>query len=244
MLIFRKAKQELKTDEVFKLLKRTVSPTTVYKKQSFDRDDMIDITDIDTVAWVKKEMRVKLDEELARAFIFGDGRSNVDPDKIDEANIIPVVNDTANNLYAMAYTVEPEEGEALAHAVIDKFIKAFDDYEGSGNVIAFVKSSLVSDMMLLEDKIGQKLYKTLNELASTMGVDKVVKVPAGTMPSDTYAVALDLRDYNVGANKGGEVSLFDDFDIDYNKMKYLIETRCSGGLTLPHSALVLKKASE
>ena len=231
-----------KSDEVFKLLKRTVNPTTVYKKQTIDRDDLVDITDIDTIAWIKKEMRVKLDEELARAYIFGDGRTGSDPDKIDEDNIIPVVNDTENNLYAMAYDVEPAEGEDLAHAVIDKLIKAFDDYEGSGNVTAFVKSSLVSDMMLLEDKIGQKMYKTLNELASAAGVDRIVKVPASVMPEDVYAVALDLKDYNVGANKGGEVALFDDFDIDYNKQKYLIETRCSGALTLPHSAIVLKEA--
>lgn len=231
-----------KSDEVFKLLKRTVNPTTVYKKQTIDRDDLVDITDIDTIAWIKKEMRVKLDEELARAYIFGDGRTGSDPDKIDEDNIIPVVNDTENNLYAMAYDVEPAEGEALAHAVIDKLIKAFDDYEGSGNVTAFVKASLVSDMMLLEDKIGQKMYKTLNELASAAGVDRIVKVPASVMPEDVYAVALDLKDYNVGANRGGEVALFDDFDIDYNKQKYLIETRCSGALTLPHSAIVLKEA--
>ena len=229
-----------KSDEVFKLLKRVVNPTTVYKKQSIDRDDLVDITDLDTIAWIKKEMRVKLDEELARAYLFGDGRTGSDPDKIDEDNIIPVVNDTENNLYAMVYTVSPAEGEAEAHAAIDTLIKAFDDYEGSGNVTAFVKASLVSDMMLLEDKIGQKLYKTLNELASTIGVDRIVKVPASVMPNDVYAVALDLKDYNVGANRGGEIALFDDFDIDYNKQKYLIETRCSGALTLPHSAIVLK----
>ena len=229
-----------KSDEVFKLLKRVVNPTTVYKKQSIDRDDLVDITDLDTIAWIKKEMRIKLDEELARAYLFGDGRTGSDPDKIDEDNIIPVVNDTENNLYAMVYNVSPVEGEAEAHAAIDTLIKAFDDYEGSGNVTAFVKASLVSDMMLLEDKIGQKLYKTMNELASTIGVDRIVKVPASVMPNDVYAVALDLKDYNVGANRGGEIALFDDFDIDYNKQKYLIETRCSGALTLPHSAIVLK----
>lgn len=231
-----------KTEEVFQMLKREVDPTTIYKKQSFDRDDVVDITDIDAVAWVKKEMRVKLDEERARACIFGDGRSNSDPDKINEARIIPVVKDTTNNLYAMAYTVtpDPETDETLAHAVTNKMVKALDDYEGSGNITAFIRSDIVSDILLMEDKIGQRLYKTMNEVASAMSVDKVVKVPASVMPADVYAVALDLNDYNVGMNKGGEVSLFDDFDIDYNKMKYLIETRCSGALILPHSAIVLK----
>lgn len=229
-----------KVEEVFQLLKRTVDPTTIYKKQSFDRDDVVDITDIDAIAWIKKEMRVKLDEERARAYIFGDGRSNSDPDKINESKIIPVVKDTENNLYAMAYEVNPAEGEELAHAVVNALVKGMDDYEGSGNVTAFVRSDLVSDMLLMEDKMGQRVYKTMNELAAAASVDKIVKVPASVMPEAVYAVALDLQDYNVGATKGGEVSLFDDFDIDYNKMKYLIETRCSGALTLPHSAIVLK----
>lgn len=230
-----------KVEEVFSLLRREVDATTIYKKQSFDRDDQIDITDIDMVAWIKKEMRMKLDEERARAYIFGDGRSSTDSDKINEQKIIPVVNDTNQNLYAMAYTVTLETDETLAHAVTNKMVKALDDYQGSGNVTAFVRSDIVSDILLMEDKIGQRLYKGMNEVASAMSVDKVVKVPASVMPADVYAVALDLRDYNVGMNKAGEVSLFDDFDIDYNKMKYLIETRCSGALVLPHSAIVLKR---
>ena len=233
-----------KVEEVFKLLKRKVDPTTIYKLQSFDRDDVIDITDIDMIAWVKKEMRIKLDEERARAYIFGDGRSTTDPDKINEQNIIPVVKDTEENLYAMAYTVTPAEGETLAHAVTNQMVKSLDDYEGSGNITAFVRTDIVSDILLMEDKIGQRLYKGMNEVASAMSVDRVVKVPTSVMPEDVYAVALDLNDYNVGMNKGGEVSLFDDFDIDYNKMKYLIETRCSGALVRPHSAIVLKVASE
>lgn len=231
-----------KVEEVFKLLKRKVDPTTIYKLQSFDRDDVIDITDIDMIAWVKKEMRIKLDEERARAYIFGDGRSTTDPDKINEQNIIPVVKDTEENLYAMAYTVTPAADETLAHAVTNQMVKSLDDYEGSGNITAFVRTDIVSDILLMEDKIGQRLYKGMNEVASAMSVDRVVKVPTSVMPEDVYAVALDLNDYNVGMNKGGEVSLFDDFDIDYNKMKYLIETRCSGALVLPHSAIVLKAA--
>ena len=231
-----------KVNEVITLLKREVNPTTIYKKQGFDRDDVIDITDIDLVAWVKQEMRTKLDEERARAYIFGDGRNPASPDKINEACIIPVVNDTSNNLYAMAYEVSPETNESLAHAVVNKLVKSLDDYEGSGNITAFVRADIVSDMLLMEDMIGQRIYKDMNELAAGMSVDKVVKVPASIMPEDTYLVALDLKDYNVGTNKGGEVSLFDDFDIDYNQMKYLIEARCSGALILPHSAIVLKEA--
>ncbi len=233
-----------KVEEVFKLLKRKADPTTIYKLQKFDRDDQIDITDIDMVAWIKKEMRIKLDEERARAYIFGDGRTAPDADKIDEMCIIPVVKDTEENLYAMAYEVTVADSETLAHAIQNKMVKALDDYQGSGNVTAFVRTDIVSDMLLMEDKIGQRLYKGMNELASAMSVDRVVKVPATVMPEDVYAVALDLQDYNVGMNKGGEVSLFDDFDIDYNKMKYLIETRCSGALVRPHSAIVLKVASE
>ena len=237
-------KGNAKVDEVFRLLKRQADPTTIYKKQTFDRDDVVDITDLDAIAWIKKEMRLKLDEERARAYIFGDGRSSSDPDKIDETKIIPVCKDTTENLYAMAFEVDPAENESLAHAVINQLVKGMDSYEGSGNVTAFVRADLVSDMLLMEDKMGQRMYKTLNELAAAASVDRIVKVPASVMPEDVYAVALDLQDYNVGADKGGEVSLFDDFDIDYNKMKYLIETRCSGALTLPHSALVLKVASE
>ena len=237
-------KGNAKVNEVITLLKREVNPTTIYKKQGFDRDDVIDITDIDLVAWVKKEMRVKLDEERARAYIFGDGRNPASADKINESAIIPVVNDTSNNLYAMAYTVTPETDESLAHAIVNKLVKALDDYEGSGNITAFVRSDIVSDMLLMEDMIGQRLYKNMNELASAMSVDKVVKVPASVMPTDKYLVALDLKDYNVGTTKGGEVSLFDDFDIDYNQMKYLIEARCSGALILPHSAIVLQASGD
>lgn len=232
-----------KTDEVFKLLKREVDPTTIYKKQSFDRDDIIDITDLDLIAWVKKEMRIKLDEERARAYLFGDGRVSQDNDKIDDSKIIPVVFDTNLNLYAMKVEVTPRQNEDLGKAIIRSLVKGMDNYEGSGNVTAFLRSDIVSDLLLMEDQIGHRLYKDVNELAAAAAVDKIVKVPASVVPAGYYGVALDLKDYNVGTNKGGEVSLFDDFDIDYNKMKYLIETRQSGALTLPHSAVVLAVAS-
>lgn len=230
-----------KTDEQFSLLKRIVGPQTVYKKQKLDRDDVIDITDFDVVAWLKREMRLKLDEELARAFLFGDGRQAGD-DKILETCIIPVVKDTQNDLYAMEVEVTPETGESLAHAMIRTLVKAQDNYEGSGNLTLFIANGYVSDMLLMEDQMGHRLYKGMDELATAMGVNKIVKVPASIVPEGFYGVALDLRDYNVGADKGGAVNFFDDFDIDYNAQKYLIETRCSGALTLPHSAIVLKAA--
>lgn len=232
-------KGTLKKDEVFKLLKRQVDPTTIYKKQSFDRDDVIDITDLDLISWVKREMRIKLDEERARAYIFGDGRSVSDEDRIDDSKIIPVIKDTEEDLYAMKVTVEPKEGEDLGKALIRALVKGMDKYEGSGNVTAFLRTDIVSDLLLMEDSIGHRLYKDVNELASAMAVDKVVKVPASIVPEGFYGVALDLKDYNVGTNKGGQINMFDDFDIDYNKMKYLIETRQSGALILPHSAVVL-----
>ena len=232
-----------KVEEIFTLLKREIAPTTVYKKQSFDRDDMIDITDFDMVGFIKDEMKIKWDEEVARAILFSDGRSVSDADKISEASIIPVVKDTEENLYAMAIEVTPAEDESLAHAVINSLVKGMDDYEGSGNVTAFIKSGLVSDMLLMENKNGDRVYKTIDELAGAAGVERIVKVPASMVPEGFYGVALDLSDYNIGANKGGERSLFDDFDIDYNKQKYLLEGRCSGGLIKPHSAIVLAAAS-
>ena len=228
-----------KVEEVFRLLKREVAPTTIYKKQGFDRDDLIDITDLDVVAWIKNEMRIKLDEERARAYLFGDGRGAQDNDKINEAAIIPVIKDTDQNLYAMKFEVTPNTNETIPHAIARTMVKAMDSYEGSGNVILFLSAGIVSDMLLEEDQIGHRIHKNLTDLAAYLGVEKVVKVPANVIPEGFYGCALDLKDYNVGANKGGQVNLFDDFDIDYNQYKYLIETRCSGALTLPHSAIVL-----
>ena len=232
-----------KVEEVFKLLKREVGPTTIYKKQGFDRDDLIDITDLDVVSWIKGEMRIKLDEERARAYLFGDGRGAQDNDKINEAAIIPVIKDTDQNLYAMKFEVTPNANESIPHAISRTMVKAMDSYEGSGNVTLFLSAGIVSDMLLEEDQIGHRLHKNLTDLAAYLGVEKVVKVPATVIPAGFYGCALDLKDYNVGANKGGQVNLFDDFDIDYNQYKYLIEARCSGALTLPHSAIVLAEPS-
>lgn len=233
-------KAKLKKEEVFGLLKRTVGPTTVYKKQKIDRDDEIDITDFDVINWLKAEMRMMLDEELARAYVFGDGRPNSSEDKIKENCIIPIVNE--NPLFAISLTVKPADGESLAHAIIDAAVRGQNDYEGSGNTIAFMANSDVTEMLLLEDKMGHRLYKDMRDLALAMSVNEIVKVPAAVIPSNIHAVIVDLSDYNVGADKGGAVAMFEDFDIDYNQQKYLIETRCSGALTKPFSAVILKKA--
>ena len=228
-------KGKLKKEEVFGLLKRKVEPTTIYKKQKLDRDDIIDITDFDVVSWLKGEMRMMLDEEIARAILFGDGRTASSEDKISESNIIPASSDAS--LYTITADINPASGESLGHAIINGIVKAQDTYEGSGNLVFFVKNSLVSDMLLLEDTQGHRMYKDMGDLALAMSVSKIVKVPDTVVPSGVYGVVLDLNDYNVGADKGGAVNMFDDFDIDYNQQKYLIETRCSGALTKPFSAI-------
>lgn len=233
-------KGKLKKEEVFGLLKRVVEPTTIYKKQKLDRDDAIDITDFDVVAWLKSEMRMMLDEEIARAILFGDGRSALSEDKISETNIIPVISDA--DLYTIKKVVTSESNEKLAHAIITAAVKAQDDYEGSGNTTFYTAASTITDMLLLEDGDGRRMYKDMNELALAMNVNRIVKVPASIVPSNVYGVIVDLNDYNVGADKGGAINMFDDFDIDYNQMKYLIETRCSGALVKPYSAIVLKKS--
>ena len=231
-------KGKLKKEEVFGLLKRAVEPTTIYKKQKLDRDDVIDITDFDVVSWLKSEMRMMLDEEIARAILFGDGRAASSEDKIRETNIIPLTKDAA--LYTIEYTVTPQTGETLGHAMINAAVKAQDVYEGSGNLTAFIANDKISDMLLLEDAMGHRMYKDMNDLALAMSVNKIVKVPASIIPSGILAAIVDLNDYNVGADKGGAINMFDDFDIDYNQQKYLIETRCSGALTKPFSSIVLK----
>lgn len=231
-------KGKLKKEEVFGLLKRTVDPTTVYKKQKMDRDDVLDITGLDVIAWLKGEMRMMLNEEIARAILFGDGRSTLSEDKISETNIIPIVADA--ELYTIKKVVTPEANEKLGHALITSAVKAQDDYEGSGNTTLYAASSTITDMLLLEDADGHRMYKDMNELALAMNVNRIVRVPASIIPDKVYGVIVDLNDYNVGADKGGAVNMFDDFDIDYNQMKYLIETRCSGALTKPYSAIVLK----
>lgn len=227
-------KGALKKEEVFGLLKRTVEPTTIYKKQKLDRDDIVDITDFDVVSWLKGEMRMMLDEELARAFLFGDGRLQSSPDKIKETSIIPVIKD------ASLYAIESKAATSAPKDIVKAVVMGQVNYEGSGNITLFVKNSLVTEMLLIEDAQGRRLYKDINELSLACAVNRIVKVPDTIVPEGIYGVALDLNDYNVGADKGGAVNMFDDFDIDYNQQKYLIETRCSGALTKPFSAIVIK----
>ena len=232
-------KGDRKEEEVISLLRRRIDPQTIYKKQEFDRDDIIDITSFDVVAWIKREMRMKLDQEIARAILIGDGRLVSDRFKIKEDHIIPIIHD--DDFYTIKYTVKPAQNENVAHAIINSAVRARKQYRGSGNPIFFTSEDYLADMMLLEDTTGHRLYKTETELASAMRVNRIVTLPFDGAFDDMYGFAVNLTDYNVGADKGGAVSMFDDFDIHYNQYYYLIETRISGALTVPYSAYVLKK---
>ena len=236
-------KGHLKKEEVFTLLRRTTDPQTIYKKQKMDRDDMLDITDFDVVSWLKSEMRIMLDEEIARAILIGDGRSGADEDHISEDHIRPIWTD--KELYSVKCTV-PKGGDdaETAKNMIETAIRSRKLYKGSGQPKLFTTEDFLTEMLLLEDGIGHALYKTEAELATKMRVSEIVTVPVmeeQVKDGKTLAgIIVNLSDYNVGADKGGEVNMFDDFDIDYNQQKYLIETRCSGALIKPYSALVLE----
>ena len=238
-----------KIDEVFTLLKRTTDPQTVYKKQSIDRDDILDITDFDVVVWIKNEMRLQLNEELARAALVGDGRPGSSGDKISELHIRSIYNDDA--LYSIkANVVVPSDADDddKAKAFIKAAIKARKDYKGSGNPTLYTTSDMLTAMLLLEDGIGRALYSTEAELATKLRVKEIVEVPVmeglsradGAKTLNLAGIIVNPADYNFGADKGGQTSFFDDFDIDYNQQKYLLETRCSGALTVPYSAIVLE----
>lgn len=240
-------KGNLKKEEVFSMLKRTTSPTTVYKKQKMDRDDVVDITDFDVVSWLKAEMRMMLDEELARAYLIGDGRLASSDDKINEANIRPIAKDEA------LFTIQAEVGvtsaataDDVAKTFIRTAIKARKDYKGSGSPVLFTTEDMLTDMLLLEDAIGHALYADEAALARKLRVREIVTVPVmegvkGKNGGDLLGIIVNLNDYNVGADRGGAINMFDDFDIDYNQQKYLIETRCSGALIKPYSAIALEK---
>ena len=243
-------KGKQKISEVITALKRTTLPTTVYKLQKMDRDDVIDITDFDVVAWLKQEMRGMLDEELARAFLIGDGRDGSDDSKINEQNIRPILGD--NSTYTVARTLTRTSGETdsdFAKDFIKDVVKSRKEYKGSGNPILFTTEDLLTEMLLIEDKIGHRIYKTEAELATALRVSKIVTVPVfeghkREVAGKNYAlmgILVNLADYNVGADKGGAVNMFDDFDIDYNKYEYLIETRCSGALVKPYSAITFEE---
>ena len=242
-------KGKQKKDEVFKMLKRVTTPVTVYKKQSLDRDDMLDITDFDMIPWLKGEMRMMLDEELARAFLFGDGRSTSAEDKINEQNIRPVWTDDD------VYTVKSEiaitkatTAEEKAQAFIKACIKSRKEYKGSGNPNMYMSEDMLTDCLLLEDKNGRVIYDTVEKLATRLRVNKIIPVPvmeglSRVKGANTHFLAglyVNLTDYNVGTDKGGDVTMFDDFDIDFNKQKYLIETRCSGAMCKPYGAVAIE----
>lgn len=239
-------KGNLKIEQVFTLLKRTTTPATIYKKQKLDRDDVIDITSFDVVAWIKTEMRMMLNEEIARAILVGDGRDASSDDKISELNIRPIWTDA--DLYTIKVATEYTDEETNAKNFIKNAVKARKNYKGSGNPSLFATEDIVTSCLLLEDGYGRRLYKDINELATAMRVKDIITVPVLenlTRTEDDLTYTLDgiianLKDYNVGADKGGAVSMFEDFDIDYNAQKYLIETRCSGALVVPYSAIVLE----
>jgi len=229
-------KGNMKKEEVFTLLKRTTDPQTVYKKQKLHRDDVLDITDFDVVAFIKKEMRMMLEEEIARAILIGDGRLPDSDDKIQQSHIRSIANE--EELYCIKYDVKPAENtpEAKAKEMIRSALRARVDYKGSGEPTLFTTEAVVTEMLLLEDKNGRVIYDSVSKLATAMRVKNIVTVPVmeGAQNLDKtkniLGIIVNLRDYNVGADKGGAVSMFEDFDIDYNAQKYLIETRCSGAL--------------
>ena len=242
-------KGNLKMEEVFTLLKRITTPTTIYKKQKLDRDDVVDITDFDVVAWLKTEMRMMLDEEIARAVLVGDGRSSSSNDKINEQNVRPIWTD--DDVYTVKVGIELKADatdDDKARAFIRNTIKSRKNYKGSGNPFMFVSEDMLTNCLLLEDTNQRVIYDTIEKLATALRVKKIVPVPVmegltRTVGSKTHELAgiyVNMADYNIGADKGGAVNMFDDFDIDYNAQKYLIETRCSGALTVPYSAVAIE----
>ena len=247
-------KGKLKKEEVFSLLKRTTTPTTIYKKQKMDRDDIVDITDFDVVAWLKREMRMMLDEEIARAILVGDGRLNSSDDKIDPMHIRPIWTD--EDLFTVKALVTAAAGataDEKAKAFIRAVVKSRKDYKGSGNPVLYTTEDMLTDCLLLEDMNGRVIYDTEEKLRSALRVSAIVTVPVmeGLTRVDNESktrtlmgIIVNLTDYHVGADKGGAVSMFEDFDIDYNVQKYLIETRCSGALIKPYSAIAVEMIQE
>lgn len=246
-----------KVEETIAALKRVTTPTTIYKLQKLDRDDVIDITDFDVVAWIKGEMRMMLDEEIARAILVGDGRSASSNDKINEQNIRPIwKDDEAYTIHHIAKLAKDATQDDVAIAFIRDSVKSRKDYKGGGNPTLFTTEDHLTNMLLLEDRVGRRLYDTVEKLATAMRVSRIVTAPvmegltrtttsadAGVTTGTTVQLAgiiVNLGDYNVGADRGGEVNLFDDFDINYNKQEYLIETRCSGAMIRPKGAIALE----
>lgn len=242
-------KGKKKVDEVFPLLKRVTTPVTVYKKQTLDRDDVIDIVDMDVVAWLKKEMRMMLDEELARAILVGDGRNQSSQDKINEQNIRPIwTDDDVYTVKAAVPITKETTGPEKAKAFIKAAIRSRKEYKGSGNPDMFIDEDILTECLLLEDTNGRVIYDTIEKLATALRVQELIPVPVmenmkrekGANTHILGGIYVNLNDYNVGADKGGAVNMFDDFDIDYNQQKYLIETRCSGAMVTPYGAVAIE----
>lgn len=241
-----------KTNIQMAALNRVVTPTTVYIKNEIDRDDVIDITDFDVVAWQKREMRKELDKELALAALLGDGRDISDNDKINEQNIIPIIKDV--DTFTIKYTItegvdykqannSASNNDSFTKGIIRAAIRSRKEYKGSGSPTFFTTEDYLTDMLLIEDQNGRRIYESLAQLALALRVKEIVTIPEMEQEAykDIVGVIVNMADYTMGADKGGSVNMFDDFDIDYNQMKYLMETRCSGALTVPYSAIVLKK---
>ena len=240
-------KGDLKKEEVFSLLKRTTDPQTIYKKQKLHRDDVIDITSFDVVAWIKAEMRMMLEEEIARAILIGDGRLADDDNKIQQQHIRAIANEEP--LFAIHKDLQVAEGEDEAKGFIKTVLRARKEYKGSGEPTMFLSEDMLVEMLLLEDKNGRVIYESEQALARALRVRNIVTVPVmegakNAKGKEILAIVVNLKDYNVGADKGGAVAMFEDFDIDYNAQKYLIETRCSGALVKPFSAIVIEKSAQ
>lgn len=237
-------KAQKKTDEVIKLLTRTTSPTTIYKKQRLDRDDIVDITDFNVVAWLKAEMKGKLSEEIARAILIGDGRQMTDPDRVDDEAIRPIIKE--NDLYAIHKSLEANTTD---ETLVDDIVMASADLEGSGSPTLFISKKRLVRMLLLKDKNGRRLYDTEAALAGALGVTKIVTVPQFDglehelkgATHELLGIVVDLRDYTIGSNAGAELGMAETFDLDFNQYKYLAETRLSGSLTAPYSALTISR---
>ena len=237
-------KAQKKTEEVIKLLTRTTSPTTIYKKQKLDRDDIIDITDFNVVSWLKNEMKGKLNEEIARAILVGDGRQITDPDRVDDEAIRPILKE--NDLYAIHKSLESNTTD---ETLVDDIVLASAELEGSGAPTLFIAKKRLIKMLLLKDKNGRRLYETEASLAGALGVSKIVTVPQFEgleheikgVNHELLAIVVDLRDYTIGSNAGAELGMAESFDIDFNQYKYLMETRLSGSLTAPYSALTISR---
>lgn len=237
-------KSQKKTEEVIKLLTRTTSPTTIYKKQKLDRDDIVDITDFNVVSWLKNEMKGKLNEEIARAILIGDGRQITDPDRVDDEAIRPILKE--NDLYAFHKSLEANTTD---ETLVDDIVMASADLEGSGSPMLFISKKRLVKMLLLKDKNGRRIYETEASLAGALGVSKIVTVPQFEglehdikgANHELLAIVVDLRDYTIGSNAGAELGMAETFDIDFNQYKYLMETRLSGSLTSPYSALTISR---